>query len=98
MSNKGIVRAGEDSHAGHFNPFGAWHKTKYVTGSPDVFVNGHPAVRVGDKTECGDVAAQGSASVFINNLAAHRIGDATTGHDDFFPTVAETGSKDVKSS
>ena len=91
----GIVRAGVDEHAGHSNPFGAWHKTKYKTGSPNVFVNDAPAVRVGDKTECGDVAAEGSSSVFVNGRPVHRIGDATAGHDDFFPTTAETGSKDV---
>lgn len=54
-----------------------------VMGSPDVFVNGLPAVRVGDKGVhapcCGPnmwTAQKGSATVFINGKAAHRKGDA----------------------
>ena len=53
-----------------------------TSGSPDVFVNGKPALRVGDQGThsscCGDnnwVAQTGSATVFINNKAAHREGD-----------------------
>jgi uncharacterized Zn-binding protein involved in type VI secretion len=54
-------------------------------GSPDVLVNGRPAIRVTDpgdhKQCCGPnswVASKGSATVFINNLAAHRRGDQDT--------------------
>ena len=53
-----------------------------VQGSPDVFVNFMPAVRVGDKgihaACCGPnmwTAVQGSATVLINNMPAHRMGD-----------------------
>jgi len=53
-----------------------------VQGSPDVFVNGRPAVRVGDKGVhsacCGSntwTAAAGSSTVMINNKPAHRKGD-----------------------
>jgi uncharacterized Zn-binding protein involved in type VI secretion len=53
------------------------------TGSPDVEVNGRPALRVTDSgvhSRCCRantwVAIQGSSTVFINNLEAHRMGDA----------------------
>ncbi len=55
-----------------------------ITGSPDVFVNGRPALRVDDvgihAACCGSNlwrASRGSASVFINGRAAHRITDET---------------------
>ena len=54
-------------------------------GSPNVKVNGMPALRVTDSgihaACCGPntwVAQAGSATVFINNLKAHRMGDADT--------------------
>jgi uncharacterized Zn-binding protein involved in type VI secretion len=57
-----------------------------IAGSPDVNVNGRPAVRVGDNgihgACCGSngwTARSGSATVFINGKQAHRLGDAT-GH------------------
>jgi uncharacterized Zn-binding protein involved in type VI secretion len=53
-------------------------------GSPDVLVNGLPALRLGDTglqmACCGPnkwMAASGSGTVFINNLPAHRMGDTT---------------------
>jgi len=56
-----------------------------VQGSPDVFTNSMPSVRVGDagihSACCGPntwTAAKGSATVFINGAAAHRMGDKTT--------------------
>ena len=60
-------------------------KGPIVQGSPDVFINGRLASRVGDAgihaACCGPntwKAAAGSASVFINRKAAHRLGDKTT--------------------
>jgi uncharacterized Zn-binding protein involved in type VI secretion len=54
-----------------------------VAGSPNVFVNKRPALRVGDPgihaACCGPntwTAQQGSGTVFINGKAAHRLGDA----------------------
>ena len=54
-----------------------------VAGSPDVFVNGLPAIRVGDpgvhSSCCGPntwKATKGSGTVFINGKKAHRKGDA----------------------
>jgi uncharacterized Zn-binding protein involved in type VI secretion len=56
-----------------------------IQGSPDVKVNGRPAVRVGDKGMhaacCGTnmwTAAKGSGTVMINNKPAHRQGDQDT--------------------
>lgn len=53
-----------------------------VSGSPNVMVNGRPAVRVGDSgihaACCGQnswMAKTGSRSVFINGQPAHRLGD-----------------------
>jgi uncharacterized Zn-binding protein involved in type VI secretion len=55
-----------------------------VSGSPNVFVNGRPALRVDDigihAACCGSntwAAAQGSVTVFINGQPAHRMMDAT---------------------
>ena len=68
-------------HGCHFPPSAA------VEGSPDVLVNGIPAVRVGDAyaahgcPSCpapshGRALAQGSPTVLINGRPAGRIGDA----------------------
>lgn len=48
-------------------------------GSPDVFINGKAAMRVGDEGK-GWTAKKGSKGVLINGLPAHRVGDET-GHD-----------------
>lgn len=59
--------------------------TELCEGSPNVFINGRPAGRVGDKYKphsCfihaphQDSIASGSATVFINGIQAGRIGDA----------------------
>ena len=56
-----------------------------IMGSPNVLINGLPALRVTDKGVhaacCGAnmwTAALGSTTVFINGLSAHRMGDMTT--------------------
>ena len=56
-----------------------------IVGSPDVYVNYRPALRVGDNgihaACCGPntwVATLGSATVFINYKQAHRLGDLDT--------------------
>ena len=55
-----------------------------IAGSPDVLVNGKPAVRLDDNgihgACCGPntwVAQKGSSSVFINGKPAIRMGDMT---------------------
>jgi uncharacterized Zn-binding protein involved in type VI secretion len=55
-----------------------------VIGSPNVLVNGRPALRLGDQgvhAACPGpntwVAIMGSATVLINGMPAHRMGDAT---------------------
>jgi uncharacterized Zn-binding protein involved in type VI secretion len=71
------VRLG-DSSAGHcFEPRGN------IVASPNVFINGIAAHRVGDgwpTHTCGtdshpSITAQGSPNVFINGIAAARVGD-----------------------
>lgn len=68
-------------HACHFPP------TPATGGSPDVYVNGRPLMRVGDSYvphACvaghagphGRALADGSATVFINGKPAGRKGDA----------------------
>jgi uncharacterized Zn-binding protein involved in type VI secretion len=56
-----------------------------IEGSPDVNVNGKPAIRAGDPgihaACCGTnmwKAAAGSSTVMINNRPAHRMGDQVT--------------------
>jgi uncharacterized Zn-binding protein involved in type VI secretion len=54
-----------------------------AAGSPDVFINGQPAHRLGDTgpTNCPHggtfESVQGSATVFVNGLPLTRIGDTT---------------------
>ena len=47
-------------------------------GSPTVFINGKPAVRVGDRTGCG-VVVRGSSTVYVNGRPLARAGDAASG-------------------
>jgi len=56
-----------------------------IIGSPDVFINNMPALRVGDMGMhapcCGPniwTASKGSGTVVINNRGAHRKGDEDT--------------------
>jgi uncharacterized Zn-binding protein involved in type VI secretion len=92
----GIVRSGKDSHAGHASPTPSpFHKTSYVGGSPNVFVNDAAVIRKGDKTSCGDPAVGKSSKVFVNNIGVHRKGDGTGGHGSWVPNSAATGSSNV---
>lgn len=70
-----------DSSTGH----DACAPAPLAEGSPNVFINGQPAGRVGDKYASHscivhpahqDSIAAGSATVFINSIPAGRIGDA----------------------
>ena len=56
-----------------------------TSGSPDILVNGMPALRIGDPGVhsgcCGPntwVIAAGSGTVLFNNIPASRLGDTTT--------------------
>ena len=93
----GMVRANTDRNVKHEDPFTPLplHQAPYTKSGANVFVNGEPAIVVGDKTECGDEALEGSPNVFINGKAVHRKDDATKGHDRFLPSKAETGSENV---
>jgi uncharacterized Zn-binding protein involved in type VI secretion len=51
-----------------------------LEGSPNVFIAGMPAARVGDKVRCdgpADMIVEGEPSVFINGRPAARVGDKT---------------------
>ena len=61
-------------------------------GSPDVFINGHAALRVGDPGKEW-TAKKGSRGVLINGVPAHRVGDDTTHHSGTGQLVE--GSPDV---
>ena len=92
----GIVRKTQDHHIGHASPSpNAFHQTAYAEGSPNTFVNGTAAVRIGDKTGCGDPATAGSSNIFINGIAVHRLGDSTGGHASWVPNASTTSSTNV---
>jgi uncharacterized Zn-binding protein involved in type VI secretion len=68
---KGIVRDSPqpgDAYAIHccVNPPHDCHQGLLALGSPNVFVNGKEAGRIGDPLTCGDHVAQGSPNVFAN--------------------------------
>jgi uncharacterized Zn-binding protein involved in type VI secretion len=51
-----------------------------LEGSPNVFICGLPAARVGDQLQCNganDVITEGEPSVLINGRPAARLGDRT---------------------
>lgn len=83
----GAVRAGVDSAGGIV-----------LSGSPNVFINGAQAGRVGDAVQghgngehAGPTLATGSPNVFVNGIPLCRAGDsATCGH-------VASGSPDVLS-
>jgi uncharacterized Zn-binding protein involved in type VI secretion len=92
----GIVRKTQDHHTGHASPSpNGFHQTSYAEGSPNTFVNGTAAVRIGDKTGCGDPATAGSSNIFINGIAVHRLGDSTGGHASWVPNASTTSSTNV---
>lgn len=76
-----LARKG-DKCTGHpcYNP------VPYITGSPDVFINGMPSLRQTDKHDvhcCGPschdgMVKKGSSSVFANSLPIARQGDLNT--------------------
>ena len=73
----GIVRKGVDAAGGTL-----------IQGSSNVFIDGAPAVRIGDAVaghgrapHSSPVMAQGSSTVFVNGIPVCRAGDAATcGH------------------
>ncbi len=91
-TRKGDIGSG---HSCHFPP------SEAIAGSPDVFVNGKPWVRVGDAYAAhgcptcpapahGRALSEGSPTVFVNGLPAGRVGDAID-----CGGSASTGSGDV---
>jgi len=95
MNMPRVIRKGVDDSAGH----GCYPPRSADEGSPNVFVNGIPVVRVGDHypTHCcpggpchDGVASGGSSSVFVNGKPVHRNGDAISCGD-----TASNGSPNV---
>jgi len=89
-----VVRVGDNS-TGH----GCYPPMAATTGSPNVFVNSRPVVRVGDywnSHACpgslphDGVASSGSSSVFANGRPIVRVGDSISCGD-----TAGEGSPDV---
>ena len=67
---KAVCRAGVDAHScGSLD----------TEGSPDVFVNGYPAHRMGDADSHGGSQAEGSGTVFVNGRPIARLGDNNGG-------------------
>lgn len=92
----GQVRRILDRHIGHASPTpNPFHQTRYATASPNVFVNGYGAVRIGDVCFCTDPAIVGSPDVYVNGIKTHRKYDATGGHQSWVPNAALTGSPNV---
>ncbi len=80
---KGDIGSGHGKHG----------PTTATGGSNNVFINGKPAMRVGDEhTPYPHVPklAEGSSSVFINGIPASRVGDAF-----YCGGKAQTGSSNV---
>lgn len=77
-----VVRMGIDLCTGHPGP-GFFMSRPALAGSPDVFVEGIPIVRVGDmwaphtnrQTVHQGSGATGSPTVFANGVPIQRIGD-----------------------
>lgn len=77
---------------------GCWPPRPNAQASPDVFLNGLGAHRVGDAWEVhccgpachGSVQAAGSPTVFVNGRALARVGDAVA-----CGSACATGSPDV---
>jgi len=91
----GVVRK-NDVHVGHSSPTpNPFHKTKYVGGSPDTYVNNRNVIRIGDKTSCTDPAKAGSPNVYCNGIKVHRLNDATGGHGSWVPNAAASASENV---
>ena len=76
-----IIRKGVDLSQGH-----CYSPKVCLTGSPDVYIEGHPVVRAGVDNytqihNCGShkhnmgYASQGSPNVFVNGAPMHRSGD-----------------------
>jgi hypothetical protein len=91
----GVVRTNADSHNGHAGYRVPYHKTSYASGSGNVFANNESVVRKGDSLACGDKAVGASSNVFANNIPVHRQGDPTSGHGNWVPNAAATGSANV---
>ena len=65
IEGKGALSIAQHSHVPHANtlpPFDV-HSGVVTVGSPKVFIEGSPAVRIGDPLSCGDTVASGAIKV-----------------------------------
>src|SRR5262249_43834108 len=96
-----VVRAAPAARVGDRTSHGG---TILAPGSPDVFIEGRPAVRRNDQVVCplfngnvphaGGPIVSGSASVFINGRPAARAGDTVTENE--AESVLGAGSETVQ--
>lgn len=59
-------------------PHPPWYYYGHITqGSPNVYIGGRPAARVGDLGHCGNITVlvTGSPLTYIDGRNAHRVGD-----------------------
>ena len=66
---------GETALLGNLNTGAVDGPSPAVEGSPDVFINGRPVLRVGDHFADGSMVTSGAPNVFINGRQAARLGD-----------------------
>lgn len=89
----GVAKVGDQGHgncyAGHPDVKKGKPKemtTEFLTGSPDVFINGMPMATVGTigHTTCGHhtEALTGSSTVFVNGMPVHLLGSIGVVTDD----------------
>jgi len=107
MPDLGAARATQDMTLGQIH---TWTPVAAIAGSPNVIVNGKPAIRVGDPFPVhtfipgppadphNSVSAQGSNTVFANGLALSRgpiNGPAPGGDQTSCSDTIATGSPNV---
>jgi uncharacterized Zn-binding protein involved in type VI secretion len=94
----GIARGFIDFASTHAN--GDTHmapaQTRYVPSQGGVFVNGQPAIILGDSLTCGDVVVETSTKVFIGGKGVHRLGDKLSSHSGTYsPSICISASGNV---
>lgn len=72
-------------------------QTIYLAGAgSSVYVNGQPAIVLGDSVACGELTIEASSTVFIGGKGVHRLGDRLESHaGTFTPSVCAVASGDV---
>lgn len=96
---KGMARANIDFATTHSNSdtHVAPAQTKYVAGAgASVYVNGQPAIVLGDSIACGDIVVETSTKVFIGGKGVHRLADELSAHaGSYSPSICAQASTNV---